>query len=173
MAALFDCLGTGGEPVKGKQRGGASAQAVEPIARGVAEEQGLELVEVTFNREAQGRTLCLYIDKPGGVTLDDCERFHKAVQPLLETVDYDYLEVSSPGVDRPIQTRRDFEKNHGAQVEVRLFAPLDGAKVFQGALSAMDEETVTLTLADGAGKTFPRKAVALVKPVIVFEDEDE
>ena len=157
---------------QGKQ-GTGSVHAAEAAAARVAAEQALELVELTLTREQQGKTLCIYIDKPGGVTLDDCERYHKAVQPLLEEIDYDYLEVSSPGVDRPVKTLRDFEKNRGARVEVRLFAPMDGVKAFEGALSAMDELNVTITLDGGDEKTLPRKAVALIKPVIEFEDDEE
>ncbi len=156
-----------------RRQGGGSIQKAEEIAARIAVEQAVELVEVTLQKEQQGKTLCIYIDKPGGVSLDDCERFHKAVQPLLEAVDYDYMEVSSPGVDRPIKTQRDFEKNRDALVEVRLFAPLDGTKLYQGNLTFMDENGITITLAQGGEKTFPRKAVALVKPVIVFEDELE
>lgn len=150
-----------------------SVGAAEAVARRIAAEQALELVEVTLQKEPQGKTLCLYIDKPGGVTLDDCEQFHKAVQPLLETVDYDFMEVSSPGVDRPIKTLRDFEKHRDALVELKLFAPVQGTKIHMGRLTAMDGEGITLTLADGSLITFPRKAVALTKPVIVFEDEDQ
>ena len=157
---------------QGKQ-GTGSVHAAEAAAARVAAEQALELVEMTLTREQQGKTLCIYIDKPGGVTLDDCERYHKAVQPLLEDIDYDYLEVSSPGVDRPVKTLRDFEKNRGARVEVRLFAPMDGVKAFEGALTAMDEQSVTITLDGGNEKTLPRKAVALIKPVIEFEDNEE
>lgn len=154
------------------RQGGTSVHAVETIARQVALEQELELIEVALQKEPQGKTLCIYIDKPGGVTLDDCERFHKAVQPLLDAFDYDFLEVSSPGVDRPIKTQRDFEKNRDALVELRLFAPIDGAKTYEGNLHAMDDAAVTLTLADGTEKSFLRKAVAIIKPVIVFEDEE-
>lgn len=157
---------------QGKQ-GGGSVQAAEAIAVRVAAEQALELVELTLTKAQQGKTLCIYIDKPEGVTLDDCERFHKAVQPLLEAVDYDFLEVSSPGVDRPIKTLRDFQKHRGARVEVRLFAPMDGIKLFEGNLTAMDEASVTVALDTGEARTLPRKAVALLKPVIVFEDDEE
>ena len=156
---------------QGRHSSGGS-HAAEAAAARVAAEQALELVELTLTREQQGKTLCIYIDKPGGVTLDDCERYHKAVQPLLEEIDYDYLEVSSPGVDRPVKTLRDFEKNRGARVEVRLFAPADGVKTFEGALTAMDEQSVTITLDNGEQKTLPRKTVALIKPVIKFEDEE-
>lgn len=156
-----------------RRQGGSSVQAVEAIATRVAAEHSLDLVEVTLQKEPQGRTLCIFVDKQGGITLDDCERFHKAVIPFLETVDYDFLEVSSPGVDRPIKTLRDFEKNRDGLVEVKLFAPIDGSKTYEGNLHAMDDADVTLTLADGNEKSFPRKAVALIKPVIVFEDEEE
>ena len=127
------------------------AAAARAVAEPLALEQGLELVDVTLQKEPQGRTLCLYIDKPGGVSLDDCERFHKAVQPLLETVDYDYLEVSSPGADRPVQTQRDFEKNRGALVEVRngAFAGRLKAKVTEG----IHPETVFMV--HGFGHTLP------------------
>jgi len=160
--------------LKAKRPGSAAAQAAEAIAADVAAGQALELLEVTMRKEPQGRTLCLTIDKPGGVSLDDCERFHRAVQPLLEAVEYDYLEVSSPGADRPIETGRDVEKHRNERVEVRLYAPLDGAKRYEGRLLSMDDESVTLGLPDGGEKAFPRKAVALVKPVIEFmENEPE
>lgn len=159
--------------MKQKPTGVGGKQAAEAIAERVAAEQALDLVEVTLKKEPQGLTLCLYIDKPDGVTLDDCERFHRAVQPLLEDVEYDYLEVSSPGADRPIQTERDFEKNRGETVEIKLYAPVDGAKRYEGSLKSLDDESVTVSLADGSEKTFPRKAVALIKPVIVFDFDDE
>lgn len=159
--------------MKAKRQSGASAQAAEALAAGVAAVQSLELVEVTLQKAPQGLTLCIYIDKPGGVSLDDCERFHKAVQPLLEPVEYDFLEVSSPGADRPIKTQRDVEKNLGALVEVKLFAPLDGAKTYQGTLVGMDEQHVAIRMASGDEKAFPRKGVALVRPVVVFEEDEE
>jgi len=157
-----------------KGQGKPQGKAAQEIAQGIAESQGVELVEVTLQKEADGMALCIYIDREDGITLNDCERFHKAVQPKLEDIVYDYLEVSSPGADRPVKTMRDFEKRRGEQVEIRLFAKIDGVKQFTGALSAMDEETVSIVLADGQTKSFQRKAVALIKPVIVLtEDEDE
>ena len=159
--------------MKAKQQGGLSLQAVEEIAARVAAEQSMELVEVALQKIPQGKTLCIYVDQPNGVTLDDCERFHKAVLPFLEDVEYDFLEVSSPGVDRHIKTLRDFEKNRDGLVELKLFAPLEGVKTFEGILHAMDEQQVTLLLPDGSEKAFSRKTVAIIKPVIVFEDEEQ
>lgn len=157
-----------------KRQGMPQVKTAQEIAQSIADTQGFELVEVTLQKEADGMALCIYIDRETGITLDDCERFHKAVQPLLSDIEYDYLEVSSPGADRPVKTMRDFEKHRGDQVEIRLFAKLDGVKQFTGALLDMDEETVSVTLADGQQMAFQRKAVALIKPVIqLTEDEEE
>ncbi|MDD3410573.1 MAG: ribosome maturation factor RimP [Eubacteriales bacterium] len=146
---------------------------MEKTAQQVALQEQLELVEVTLEKESRGLCLTVYLDKEGGLSLDDCEHYHKAIQPLLDDVEYDFLEVSSPGVDRPIKTQRDFEKNEGALVEVRLYAPVNGVKSAQGALTAFDEEKVTIVTEDGLERAFPRKSVALVKPVILFEDDEE
>ena len=142
-----------------------SVQTVEQFAQAVADELKLELVEVTLQKESRGKCLCVYVDKEGGLTLNDCEAYHRRLQPMLEDIDYDIMEVSSPGVDRPIKNQRDFEKQRGNQVEVKLFAPVNGSKLYQGALTAMDEKTVTITDDEGAEITFERKAVALIKPV--------
>lgn len=149
-----------------------SVQLVEKLAQKTAGELGLELVEVTLQKESRGKCLCLYVDKEGGITLDDCERFHRQVQPLFEDVDYDIMEVSSPGVDRPIKNMRDFERHRGDNVEVRLFAPLNGSKLYQGSLTAMDEASVTITDAAGEAITFERRNVAIVKPVVELKEED-
>lgn len=156
-----------------KGQGASQLNTVLEIAARTVKTQGFELVEVTLQKEADGMALCIYIDRDGGITLDDCERLHRAVQPQLEEIIYDYLEVSSPGADRPVKTQRDFEKHKGDQVEIRLFAKCDGAKQFTGALDGMDEDTVTITETDGRKKTFPRKAVALIKPVITLLDDEE
>ncbi|MBP3648853.1 MAG: ribosome maturation factor RimP [Clostridia bacterium] len=149
----------------------ASVHAVEERAAKVADALSLELVEVVLQKESRGKCLCIFIDKEGGLSLDDCERYHKQLQPLIEDVDYDFLEVSSPGLDRPIKTLRDFEKNRDALVEVKLFAPQMGSKLHQGLLKMMDDDTVTIE-ADGESLTFERKAVAIIKPVIILDDED-
>ena len=150
---------------------GNSVQAAQERAEAIALEQGLELVEVTLQKESRGKVLCIYIDKDGMLTLDDCERYHKRLQPLLEDIDYDIMEVSSPGVDRPIKNQRDFEKNRGNQVEVRLFAPVNGSKLYQGELAEMDDASVTI-VAGGESLTFERKAVALIKPIVDLDVDD-
>ncbi|MDD3337044.1 MAG: ribosome maturation factor RimP [Eubacteriales bacterium] len=150
----------------------SAVHVVEERALRVAQELSLELVEVTLQKESRGKCLCIYVDSDNGISLDDCERYHRALMPLLDDVDYDVMEVSSPGVDRPIKTLRDFEKHRDALVEVKLFAPKDGCKLFQGTLCAMDDQTVSIRRSDNEELTFECKAVAVIKPIIEFEDED-
>ena len=113
----------------------SAVQDVERLAQRLADEQGVELVEVSLQKESRGKCLLVFIDREGGIGLDDCEKYHRALQPLVEDVDYDIMEVSSAGMDRPIKTRRDFEKNRDALVEVRLFAAQNGSKLYQDLLT--------------------------------------
>ena len=135
---------------------------------------GYELCDAAMEKEPAGRYLRIYIDVEGGVTLDDCEKYHRAVQPKLEDVDYDFLEVCSPGIDRPLKTERDIEKNLGNQVEARLYKPVEGQKIWRGALLRMDKETVALQIGEEQ-KEFPRKAVSQVRlsPDLSELDEEE
>ena len=138
---------------------------VEPKCRRLADELGYELVDVSLDKEDTGKYLRLYIDKPEGVDLNDCERYHRAIQPQLEDYDYDFLEVSSPGIDRPLKKDRDFERALGMEVELRLFKAVDGQKEFAGELTGYDKDDVILLIA-GEEKRFARKAAALIKPVV-------
>ena len=141
---------------------------LEAKAQKVAEGMGYELVDVCIDREPTGKYLRFYIDKAEGVSLDDCEAFHKAVRASADAVDYDFMEVSSPGIDRPLKKDRDFERNLGAEIEVKLFRPIDGMKVITGVLAGLEEGNIVLDT--GEGRTLvPRKAAALVKPVVDME----
>ena len=150
----------------------SAVQDVERLAQRLADEQGVELVEVSLQKESRGKCLLVFIDREGGIGLDDCEKYHRALQPLVEDVDYDIMEVSSAGMDRPIKTRRDFEKNRDVLVEVRLFAAQNVSKLYQGLLKDFTDEEVVLQPAEGELLSFPRKAVAIVKPVIDFDEDD-
>ena len=141
---------------------------VEPRCQRLADEQGLELVDVSLDKEPTGKYLRIYIDKPEGITLDDCEKYHRAIQPQLESYDYDFLEVSSPGVDRPLKKDRDFERALDLEVEVHLFKAVDGQKVFSGEMTAWDKETLTL-LVNGEERAFARRAASLIKPIVDME----
>ena len=144
---------------------GDLAGSVIPLCRRLAGEMAYELVDVSLDKEPQGRYLRIYLDKEAGITLDDCEAYHRRVQPMLEAYDYDFLEVSSPGVDRPLKTPRDFERSRGDEVEVRLYKPLAGKKLHRGILVGLENEEIVV-LTDGLEQRFPRRAVALVKPVV-------
>ena len=148
-------------------KGDITAAAL-PISKKLAEELGYELVEVALDKEPAGKYLRIYLDKPEGITLTDCEAFHRRVQPLIEHLDYDFLEVCSPGLDRPIKTPEDFRRSGGEEVEVRLFKPLDGQKSFQGTLIGLAEGQVLLETAQGR-REFPQKSVAGVKRLISLE----
>ena len=141
---------------------------LEAKARPIAESMGYDLVDVCIDREPSGKYLRFYIDKEEGVSLDDCEMFHKAVRSLTENVEYDFMEVSSPGIDRPLKTDRDYERNLGSEIEVKLFKPIDGMKVITGVLAGLEEDNIVLDT--GEGRTLiPRKTAALVKPVVDLE----
>ena len=111
---------------------------VTPKCQALAQRMGLELVDVCLDKESAGKYLRIYLDKPQGLSLDDCESYHRAIQPQLEQYDYDFLEVSSPGVDRPLKTPRDYERHLGDEVEVKLFKAVNGQKVYTGILAGLD-----------------------------------
>ena len=145
---------------------------VEPKCQRLADELGFELVDVSLDKEPTGKYLRIYIDKPECITLDDCERYHRAIQPQLESYDYDFLEISSPGIDRPLKKDRDFERALGMEVELRLFKAVDGQKEFTGELIGYDKDNVTLLVA-GEEKSFARKAASLIKPVVDMDGVQE
>ncbi len=123
-------------------------EEIENALAPIASEQGLEIVEVEF-KQGKEPALTVYIDKDGGVDLDACEGFHRAIDPVLDEVDPTFglpytLNVSSPGLDRPLKTDRDYQKCAGLKVEVKLFAPMQGKKLFEMTLVGHDENCVYL-----------------------------
>ncbi len=138
---------------------------VTPRCQRLAEQMGFELVDVCLDKEGAGKYLRLYIDKPSGITLDDCEAYHRAIQPQLESYDYDFLEVSSPGVDRPLKKDRDFERALGSVVEVHLFRALEGSKVWTGVLADFSPKDLTIEV-DGGQRVISRREVAIARPVV-------
>ena len=150
----------------------AEVAAIEARCGKIAESMGFELVDAAVEKEPTGRYLRFYIDKPEGISLDDCEAYHKAVRSIADTVDYDFMEVSSPGIDRPLKKDRDFERNLGSEIEVKLFKPMDGAKLLTGILAGLEDSEILLETPEGL-KRIPRKAAALVKPVVDMEGIEE
>ena len=146
-------------------------RVVEPLCKKLAEQQQVELVDVELAREGASRYLRIYIDKPDGITLSDCETYHRAVMPLVERVDYDFLEVCSPGIDRPLKKQKDYDAHVGETVEVHLYRPVDRCRRFEGELLSLVGDQVKLRIGEEE-KSFALKEISLCKPVIVITEED-
>ena len=148
-----------------------TAQRVEQLLKQPVAELGYELCDVEFLKEYGDWVLTLYIDKEGGVNIDDCERVSRAVDPMLDEADpieqaY-MLSVSSLGLDRPLKKDADFARNIGKRIEVKLFAPKNGKKEFKGELISFDENNIVVKL-EKEEVTLERKALALARPELVF-----
>ena len=141
---------------------------VKPIAeiieflKPVADEVGVEIVDAEWNMRT--RSLTLFIDAPGGIDLILCEKFHRAADAPLDELDPTFgesytLNCSSPGLDRPFKTARDYEKHLGEKIEVHLYAPLYGKKYHEGELVSFDGEKVVVSSA-GEELAFPVEKVA-------------
>lgn len=151
------------------------ADAVTELVKPIVEGLGMELVEVAFAKTKEGDALTVFIDKDGGVSLNDCEAVHNAIDAPLDVLDPTEgkpytLNVSSPGLDRPFKTDRDFAKHIGFKVETSLFAPIAGVgKKFVATLAAYDPQggVVTLEL-DGKSVAIDRKDIAIIREHIEF-----
>lgn len=127
---------------------------VRSWAEPLCESEGLELVHVEYQRESGGRILRLYIDKPGGVGLDDCVNVSRQMNDLLdvnlEELGPYSLEVTSPGPERPLAKQKDFDKFKGSRVKIKTNRPLNGQKNFTGILMGISGEQVKLQIDDDA-----------------------
>jgi len=134
--------------------------AVEPLLQS----EGCEFVDVEYRREGRGWVLRLFLDKPGGVTLDDCQRVSEQVGDLLDVEDLIptayTLEVSSPGLDRPLKRPEDFVRFAGRAVRVSTVTPVEGQHHFAGTLRGCEGEVVLLELAGSRLVRIPRGAIS-------------
>ena len=146
-------------------------ERVKQIAGPKAEELGLELIDCEYKKEGGRRVLRIYIDKKGGVGLDDCEAVSRSVEPVLDSEDFideaSTFEVSSPGLDRPLKTDRDFERYQGEDVEVGLYAAMDGKKKFTGKLLGRKDGIVSID-DNGQVLEFQQKDISKVKRTIIW-----
>lgn len=144
---------------------------VTEIAAPIAEAEGVELIDVEFVKQGAERQLVVYIDKPGGVFLEDCEKVSRQVEAELDRLDpieESYcLCVSSPGLDRPLKKPKDFLRNTGKKVDVKLYKPVAGKKEFTGILGECTADRITITT-DGGPVEFELKDTALVRLHIDF-----
>lgn len=141
------------------------------ISTKVAEERGYEIVEVAYKKATPHSLVSVFIYKEDGISLDDCDTMSRAIEEEFDKEDIIeesyYLEVSSPGLDRPIKTQDDLRRNKGKLVEAKLFAPLDGNKLYEGVLASYTKDTVIL---DNEGKEveLPLKSISKMSQKIVF-----
>lgn len=150
-----------------KGKGGFTVERAEQIARPVLEQLKLTLWDVRFEKEGSVWYLRYFLDKKGGVTIDDCEAFSRAVDPLLDEADpieQSYtLEVSSPGVERELTRRRHFEESIGKTLSVRLIRPVEGVRDFVGVLTACTPESITLRIDEDVEMELDKKEAAHIR----------
>lgn len=146
-------------------------ETVYSLLKPILEENGFECVDIEFVKEFNNLYLRVFLDKPDGITVNDCELASRALEIKLDAKDpikdpY-ILEVSSPGLDRPLKKDKDFERHLGDQVELKLYKAVDKVKDFTGELISFTEDTVTLLVEDEQME-FDRKDIAIVRLAIIF-----
>lgn len=144
----------------------------EELITPLIDAEGFELVDVEYVKEGADWYLRVYIDKDGGITVNDCEKVSRAFNEILDREDYiddAYIfEVSSPGLLRPLKKDKDYQRNLGKLLEVKLFAPLNGVKEFEAELKSYDKESATLVMDDDTEVTVKRSEISLIRPAIEF-----
>jgi len=148
-----------------------SVAEARKVAQKVADEMGYELVDVELVKEPAGRFLRFFVEKGESISLNDLEAYHRKIMPFVDNVDFDYMEVSSPGADRPLKTERDFARAEGVYVELHTYRPVNGAKKFYGDLKGLIDGNVVI-ISGEEELSFPQKTVSMVKPYIDFDEDD-
>lgn len=144
----------------------------EELLQPLVDAHGFELVDVEYVKEAGNWYLRAYIDKPGGIAVDDCEVISRALSDKLDEEDYiedSYiLEVSSPGLGRPLKKEKDYARSMGKELEIRTYRAIDREKEFYGILKAYDADTVTIEQEDGKEMVFEKSNIALIRLAFDF-----
>ena len=139
----------------------------EEILIPITEEHGCELVDVEYVKEGGTWYLRAYIDKPGGVSINDCEAVSRKLSDILDEEDYiddSYImEVSSPGLGRPLKKEKDFKRSLGEEVELKTYRMIDKQKEFTGILKSYDDDSVTVAFEDGTERNFDKGDIALIR----------
>ena len=147
-------------------------QTTENLLNPIIERHGFELVDVEYVKEGSQWYLRVYIDKPGGITVDDCEIVSREFSDILDEKDYiedSYIfEVSSPGLGRPLKKEKDFVRSMGEEVEIRTYRAIERQKEFVGILKAFDKDTVTIEYEDGEEQIFEKNNIALIRLAFDF-----
>lgn len=149
------------------------AEKVAQLIRPAVEECGCTLWDVELLKEGSDLSLVISIDKEGGVSLDDCEMVNDAVNPIIDEADpinegY-YLEVSSAGLERELSKPEHIMAYIGQAVSIKLYAPMDGRKNFEGTLKAFDQENKTVTVLEGENETvIEQSKIAVMKNTVEY-----
>ncbi|HLR91991.1 MAG TPA: ribosome maturation factor RimP [Atopostipes sp.] len=131
-----------------------TVEIVEDIVKPIADEKGFRVVDIEYVKEGKHWFLRIYIDKPGGVDLNDCAMFNELVSEQMDALDPDpipyayYLEVSSPGAERPLKTEEDFELAKGRYIHVSLYEPVEKNNVYEGTLKELTDDSMVLSVKD-------------------------
>ena len=145
---------------------------IEEIVQPIVDAKNFEIVDIEYVKEAGEYYLRVYLDKEGGISLSDCEVVSRELSEILDKKDpikdnY-FLEVSSPGLDRPLKKDKDFERYKGRDFEIILYKPMNGSKQFEGELVGLTEDNNIKVIIDGEEVDFTRKEVALIRLAIKF-----
>lgn len=147
-------------------------QKAEALILPIIEANNFELVDVEYVKEAGTWYLRAYVDKEGGITIDDCELVSRAFSDRLDEEDFideEYiLEVSSPGLGRPLKKEKDYRRSMGKELEIRTYKAIGGEKEFYGILTAYDDKSVTIEEEDGSERVFEKNAISLIRLAFDF-----
>ena len=139
----------------------------EELLLPILQENGFELVDVEYVKEGSSWYLRAYIDKPGGINVDDCEVVSRALEAKLDEENYitqSYtLEVSSPGLGRPLKKEKDYVRNEGREIDLRFYKSFEHEKELRGVLTSWTKDSVTIQTEDGRELEFQKKELALVR----------
>ena len=145
---------------------------VAQLALPFVEAAGCSLWDVEYVKEAGEWFLRIYIDKEGGITVNDCEAVAREMNEILDREDFvedSYVfEVSSPGLGRPLKKEKDYVRSMGKEIEIRTYRAINREKEFYGILSAYDESTVTIETENGEKMTFEKPDIALIRLAFDF-----
>lgn len=144
----------------------------EELITPILERMQFELVDVEYVKEGATWYLRAYIDKEGGITVNDCEAVAREMNDILDREDYiedSYVfEVSSPGLGRPLKKEKDYVRSMGKELEIRTYRAIDKKKEFYGILTSYDEKTVTIETEDGSELTLEKADIALIRLAFDF-----
>lgn len=146
-------------------------QIIEELVSDFIADHAMELVDVEFVKEGQHRFLRIFVDKEeGSISLDDCKLISNYLNDKIDELDpikenY-FLEISSPGIERPLKKPADYAKNVGKVVQAKLFSPLNGRKIIDGILIGLEDNKVTIDLGNDEMVVIPQDKISLIKPVV-------